>query len=89
MAGLPTEVVDRAREVLDFLERAPLVVGTGDGASSDAPSMKSVPAPTSRTVQSESASELRKLIDALDLNRLTPIEALVKLNELKDITSRR
>jgi DNA mismatch repair protein MutS len=89
MAGLPVEVIDRAREVLDFLERAPLVVGAGDGSATDPPSLGSMPKPAAGERRGESEGPVRRLLDAIDLNRITPIEALVKLNELKDLVDRR
>jgi DNA mismatch repair protein MutS len=83
MAGLPIGVIDRAREVLDFLERTPLVapeVASGDGTA-----LTTLPEPKPGRSSAHAEAVASKFIEALDLNRLTPIEALVKLNELKDL----
>ena len=34
---------------------------------------------------SETFSEIRKLLENIDINRLTPVEALMKLNEVKSL----
>jgi DNA mismatch repair protein MutS len=34
---------------------------------------------------SETFSEIRKLLENIDINRLTPVEALMKLNEVKNL----
>lgn len=94
MAGLPTEVLDRAREVLDFLEQTPLVAGnqltsSGDGASGTVEPIEKVPGRRQSQSYSDNDVVARRFIESLDLNRLTPIEALVKLNELKDLIERK
>jgi len=34
---------------------------------------------------SETFSEIRKMLETIDINRLTPVEALMKLNEIKGL----
>jgi DNA mismatch repair protein MutS len=34
---------------------------------------------------SETFDEIRKMLESIDINRLTPVEALFKLNEIKGI----
>ena len=35
--------------------------------------------------RSETFSEIRRLLENIDINRLTPVEALMKLNEVKNL----
>jgi DNA mismatch repair protein MutS len=76
LAGLPHPVLNRAREVLDELESA-----NGRGAKPEAKKTSKEPSPQMPlfNVKSEVEAELEKL----DLNGLTPLEALNKLYELK------
>ncbi|MCX5655647.1 MAG: DNA mismatch repair protein MutS [Planctomycetota bacterium] len=82
LAGVPKEVVDRAREILSQLEAAHL---DPSGKPRISPA---TPGPSVRTVQltffegagSAFVAELKRL----DLDRMTPLEALAKLKELKD-----
>ncbi|HLJ57016.1 MAG TPA: DNA mismatch repair protein MutS [Chthonomonadaceae bacterium] len=80
MAGVPPEVIDRAREVLKGLERS------GGGASRDIGSL-AAPPPRRQKVQltlfeAEPHPVVEELL-ALDITSLTPVEALMKLDELK------
>ncbi len=34
---------------------------------------------------SQTFAEIRDLLEKIDINRLTPVEALMKLNEVKDL----
>ncbi|MFO8014178.1 MAG: DNA mismatch repair protein MutS [Phycisphaerae bacterium] len=82
LAGVPREVVDRARQILSDLESAHL---DADGRPRIAPTQ---PGPHVRQVQltlfegegGAVVDELRRL----DLEAMTPIEALNKLRELQD-----
>ncbi len=83
MAGMPRPVVERAKQVLADLERrrgAPSPIAAG-------------PVPQQEGVQLSFFQlddpvlvEIRDQIKGLDVNSLTPIEALNKLNEIKKIT---
>jgi DNA mismatch repair protein MutS len=80
LAGLPQVVVDRAREILHALERDELARG-GRPSVSGTPNepqrqlgLFQPPAPDDR---------LRTRIAALDVDRMTPLEALTTLAELK------
>ncbi|MCD6361669.1 MAG: DNA mismatch repair protein MutS [Armatimonadetes bacterium] len=79
LAGLPSEVVERAREVLHTLEREDL--GTQVGPTQDAASRV---APTVQLQLFEAAPHpvLERLKD-LDIEGMTPLEALQLLAELK------
>jgi DNA mismatch repair protein MutS len=92
MAGLPEPVILRAREVLQHLESQQLNVGGsesgGDGVAARKANADAVPSladgQMSLFAQPDPvAEELKKTLQDLDPNRMTPIEALMKLNELK------
>ena len=92
MAGLPREVVDRARAVLRHLETHDVAsevgVSGGDGAAMPAArtgGTGSVPEP-SAVVYAEPdplASKVLSRIRDLDPDRMTPVEALLALSELR------
>ena len=75
MAGLPQEVIGRASEILSGLiqHRAP----EKPEAMHDADSMDQL------NLFSEKESRFRKTLSRLDVNQMTPLEALKKLDELK------
>ena len=92
MAGLPEPVILRAREVLQHLESQQLNVGGseagGDGVAAKKADADAVPSlddgQMSLFAQPDPvAEELKAALNELDPNRMTPIEALMKLNELK------
>ncbi len=100
MAGLPEPVIARAREVLAHLESQSLVADTeagGDGA----PARRTKPDAMAHLEQAPVfqaslfdpppdpvALALRREIESIDPNRLTPIAALMKLAELKRMTEK-
>ncbi|GIW39619.1 MAG: DNA mismatch repair protein MutS [Candidatus Binatia bacterium] len=67
LAGVPSAVVERAREVLARLER--------EGTSRTAP-------PRQLALFDGRAEELRENLARLDVTKLTPLEALLRLEEL-------
>ena len=82
LAGVPRAVVDRATEILAELESAhldpqgrPLLAAAAPG-----PSVRTVQLTLFEGAESAIAQELRRL----DLDKMTPLEALNKLRELKD-----
>jgi len=79
MAGVPGEVISRAKEILANLTPAERAL------PSDADHFRSQPAPDTRQLLLfESAhSELEKELADLDIDNLTPLEALHKLDEFK------
>jgi DNA mismatch repair protein MutS len=80
LAGLPQPIVDRAREILSALERDELTRG-------GRPSVSGTPAEPQRQLGLFQASpaddRLRERLTALDVDRMTPLEALALLVELK------
>jgi DNA mismatch repair protein MutS len=73
LAGLPKAVLHRAREVLDELE--------SDGQQLKP--TKKAKEPTTQIPLFGQKSGLEKALDGIDINSLTPLEALNKLYELK------
>src|SRR5206468_1886182 len=80
LAGLPGAVIDRAREILGALERDELTRG-------GRPSVSGTTTDPQRQLglfQSQPADDrLRERLSALDVDRMTPMEALALLAELK------
>jgi len=80
MAGMPVTLIQRAEELLRELERqhvgAPI-----------AESLKQAPPPKMQLsifdAHTETFHRIRKLLEDTDINRLTPVEALLKLQEIK------
>ncbi len=83
MAGLPSPVVERAREVLRNLEANELTpndtsrLGKRQGGRNVDQNQLSL-------FDARQPSEIEEALKKLDLNTLTPIEALLKLQELKE-----
>lgn len=82
MAGIPPEVIERAREILKSLERS------GSGASRDLGALAdSAPVPRRQKVQltlfEAEPHPIIEELQSLDITSLTPIEALMKLDDLK------
>jgi DNA mismatch repair protein MutS len=80
LAGLPRSVTDRAREILSSLEHDELARG-------GRPSVSGTHTDTRRQLGLFEASEpddgLRRRIGAIDVDRITPLEALTLLTALK------
>lgn len=91
MAGMPPALISRANEILKLLEESR---ETKDSSSKfQVPSLeKAVKQLTTPQLQlsifdehSATFQEMRKLLNEIDINRLTPVEALMKLNEIKGL----
>lgn len=82
MAGMPPALIDRANAVLKQLEEK----NEGGGADINK-AVKQLAIPQMQLsifdAHSETFEEIRKLLESTDINRLTPVEALLKLNEIK------
>ncbi|MBP5209735.1 MAG: DNA mismatch repair protein MutS, partial [Clostridia bacterium] len=81
MAGVPAEVVRRARDVLASIESGALAAPR-TGASA-APSGETDVPDMFRRLQDTEASEVAEILRATDLNTLSPIEAMNLLFSLK------
>jgi DNA mismatch repair protein MutS len=80
MAGMPPALIQRANEILAQLEK--------DRGHHDAQqSLKELPSQKVQLsifdVHSQTFDEIRLLLEGIDINRLTPVEALLKLQEIK------
>jgi DNA mismatch repair protein MutS len=80
LAGLPRSVTDRAREILSALERDELTRG-------GRPSVSGTPTDPQRQLGLFQVAgpddQLRRRLAAVDIDRMTPIEALTLLAEIK------
>lgn len=85
MAGMPPSLIERANEILKQLETKH-VDETGQAATGKA--LKQITAPKMQLsifdAHTETFDEIRKLLEDIDINRLTPVEALLKLQEIKN-----
>ena len=86
MAGMPSSLINRANEILSQLEHKQV-----DGKEQDRPAKEKVRDITAPQFQlsifdahSATFDAIRKLVTDIDINRLTPVEALLKLQEIKE-----
>jgi DNA mismatch repair protein MutS len=82
LAGLPPSVIERAREILTALERDELTRG-GRPSVSGTPSDPQRQLALFQSTGDEQPDRLRAKIAGVDVDRMTPIEALTLLAELK------
>jgi DNA mismatch repair protein MutS len=82
MAGMPPELLKRAHEVLRQLE------AQREEGGLDA-KVKGLSAPKVQLsifdAHSETFDRIRTALEGIDINRLTPVEALMKLNDIKQM----
>ena len=80
MAGMPPKLIDRANEVLQQLESKHVDENIGE-------QVKNLTAPKMQLsifdAHSQTFEDIREVLQNIDINRLTPVEALMKLNEIK------
>jgi DNA mismatch repair protein MutS len=86
MAGMPTSLLNRANEILLQLEEKNDQSQTDSGGSIKE-KMSTLNAPKMQLsifdAHSATFDDIRNLLEATDINRLTPVEALLKLQEIK------
>ncbi|HVZ97137.1 MAG TPA: DNA mismatch repair protein MutS, partial [Chitinophagaceae bacterium] len=91
MAGMPPSLIERANEILIHLE-------SKNVEENDIPEknkknirarLKKLTTPEMQLsifdVHSQAFEDIRKILEAVDINRLTPVEALLKLQEIKNM----
>ncbi len=91
MAGLPAPLIARAKEILTNLEanelspttRKPRLALRRSGRTYDANQLSLFDEP--KMVESESSKKVKKELEKVDINNLTPLQALQKLDELKKL----
>ena len=97
MAGMPPSLIERANEILKQLEAKNVDDdlsssndnGTSKTNKSIKENLKQLSAPQLQLsifdAHSQAFEEIRKILEAVDINRLTPVEALLKLQEIKSM----
>jgi DNA mismatch repair protein MutS len=80
MAGMPPALIERAKEILKQLEANHVADGKEEN-------LKNLSVPKMQLsifdAHSETFDEIRRQLEGMDINRLTPVEALLKLLEIK------
>ncbi len=92
MAGMPPELIQRANEILAQLEEKHVDEGSHQSGSKKErleKNIKELSAPKMQLsifdAHSQTFDDIRKMLNEIDINRLTPVEALMKLNEIKGL----
>ena len=84
LAGMPNKVVIRANEIMHFLEKDKHKNDTGK-------KLQEVPKANYQMSLFEADprfKQIQEMMDALDINTISPVEALLKLNEMKTVLSK-
>ena len=83
MAGMPNLVVQKAQKILKKLEASHKTEGTAEALKQDDLQLSIF------KLDDPILEEIRDEITNLDINTLTPVEALMKLNEIKKMVSKK
>lgn len=82
MAGMPPELIARASDILKQLETKSVNQATTQ-------TIKNIATPKVQLsifdAHSQTFDDMRRMLEGFDINRLTPVEALLKLNEIKGL----
>jgi DNA mismatch repair protein MutS len=84
LAGMPNKVVFRANEILHFLEK--------DKHKNEKKKIQDVPKPTPQMSLFEADPkfvEIQEMLGKVDINTLSPVEALLKLNEVLSVLKKK
>ncbi len=91
MAGMPKSIIERATEILHELEKKSIDSKEGTNHKKVKSKLQQMPSQAYQLSIFEShdpkAGQLKDIIMHLDLTTMTPIECMIKLNELKKILS--
>jgi DNA mismatch repair protein MutS len=87
MAGMPKSIIERANEILEELEKKSI---EGDQQKTTIKTKKHTIQPQSYQLSifetvDQQAGKMKEIIQNLDLSIMTPIECMIKLNELKKL----
>ena len=85
LAGMPNRIVLRANEILHFLEK-------DKHKNEGAKKMEELPKATHQMSlfdMDPKSKEIQELLNTMDINTLSPVEALLKLNEILTIFKKR
>lgn len=90
MAGMPPSLIQRANEILEQLESKHVDGNDNEpGKRSLESRVKNLSLPKMQLsifdAHSETFDEIRKLLEDIDINRLTPVEALLRIQEIKNL----
>jgi len=91
MAGMPKSIVDRATTILAQLEQKSIENSTNkdDGMTAKKADTKAIPTDNYQLKIFETTDPqletLKQALTSLDINSMTPIEAMMKLSELKQL----
>jgi DNA mismatch repair protein MutS len=92
MAGMPADLIKRANELLLHLESKHVGEDAGESNVGDQSLDKKIKNISLAKMQlsifdahTETFDEIRKLLEGIDINRLTPVEALLRLQEIKNL----
>ena len=81
---MPVSLIDRANQILKQLEES-----RGGENSALKEGIKTLSAPQLQLsifdAHTQTFEQIRKVLQEIDINRLTPVEALLKLNEIKGL----
>ncbi|MCE3283603.1 MAG: mutS, partial [Chitinophagaceae bacterium] len=87
MAGMPPALIERANEILAQLEEKHMDDGGAPRASNATEQVKQLGTGKMQLnifdIHSQTFEDIRDLLNNIDINRLTPVEALLKLQEIK------
>ena len=82
MAGMPNKIVDRANEVLKELEQKQIGKDIGE-------KLEKMPVQNLQLsmfgMEDPRLEEIKKMLEQMDVNTLTPIEALMRVSEMKRV----
>jgi DNA mismatch repair protein MutS len=82
MAGMPVSLIERANQILKQLEES-----RGGEHSGLREGIKRISAPRLQLsifdAHTQTFEQIRRMLQEMDINRLTPVQALLKLNEIK------
>lgn len=84
LAGMPNKVVFRANEILHFLEK--------DKHKNEKKKIQDVPKPTPQMNLFEvdpQFKEIQEMLAKVDINTMSPVEALLKLNEILSVLKKK
>jgi DNA mismatch repair protein MutS len=87
MAGMPRAIIERSTEILKQLEKK-LLENSEDDDSNIKYKLNQMPSNYQLSIfetVDPAAGKLKEMIEQLDLNAMTPIECMLKLNELKKV----
>jgi DNA mismatch repair protein MutS len=84
MAGMPASLIERANQILKQLEES-----RGGETTSVKDGVKKISSPQLQLsifdAHTQTFEKIRKMLAETDINRLTPVEALIQLNEIKGL----